>query len=80
VLKDLPIGGKWGEVEALLNIFPINHLVSSACDHNRIFHLPVSKDRRNVWLHCESLERDELLLVTFCQIVSDDLLNLFKGR
>src|SRR5258706_3266844 len=80
VLKDSPVGSNWGEVEALLNILPINHLVSSACYHNCAFYLAVSQNRRDIELHCVSLERHELRIVAFCQIVLDDLLDFFKSR
>lgn len=67
------------EIEAFLNVIPIDSLFFSLCNDDYTFHFPVSKNMREVWLHAVPTERGNLFGVTFCQVLLDNFYDPFYG-
>ncbi len=71
--KNLAVRAEWRNPEALLNIFPVNDLVSFLRNDDYILDLSVTDDRSKAWLYTICLEQCGLLQVAVGQIIVDEL-------
>ena len=80
VLKDSIVWRERRDIEALLNVLPINYFSSSPCHDHYGFSLPISNNRGKVRLDFMFREHRNLLIVAICQITLNDHLDHLYAR